>query len=136
MRVIGCLILIPNESQSRYFSEWGPGSRHPLLSQHLTPLRRSSSLRFHSPTMPWQASALNDALNAAGHTPLIRLDRIAKDASRKCNLCTLVNLPGSSFLGILCSLSSASGKSRVHVLWRIREGQHCQADGPSCRGGG
>ena len=72
--------------------------------------------------MPRQAGILNNALDAVGHTPLIRLDRIAKDAGLKCNLCTLVNLSGSSLLGILRSLSSGSGESRIHVFWRIREG--------------
>jgi len=38
--------------------------------------------------MPRQAGILNNALDAVGHTPLIRLDKVAKDAGLKCNLCT------------------------------------------------
>ena len=39
-------------------------------------------------TMPRQAGVLNNALDAVGHTPLIRLDKVAKDAGLKCNLRT------------------------------------------------
>ena len=43
--------------------------------------------------MPRQAGILDSALDAVGHTPLIRLDKIAKDAGLKCNLCTSIPLP-------------------------------------------
>ena len=45
--------------------------------------------------MPRPAGILDNALGAVGHTPLIRLSKIAKDAGLKCNLCTLVRLLGS-----------------------------------------
>lgn len=38
-------------------------------------------------THHWQG-VLNSALDAVGHTPLIRLDRIAEAEGFKCNLCT------------------------------------------------
>ena len=45
--------------------------------------------------MPRQAGVLDNALDAVGYTPLIRLDKIAKDAGLKCNLCTFARLLGS-----------------------------------------
>ncbi len=36
--------------------------------------------------MPLPQGILNDALDAVGHTPLVRLDRIAKEEGLKCNL--------------------------------------------------
>ena len=69
--------------------------------------------------MPRQAGVLNDALGAIGHTPLIRLDRIAKDAGLKCNLCEPSRIMVSD---ILLILSSGSGESRIHVFWWIRKG--------------
>ena len=43
--------------------------------------------------MPRQVGILDNALGAVGYTPLIRLDKIAKDAGLVCNLCTSVPLP-------------------------------------------
>ena len=36
--------------------------------------------------MPLPQGILDDALAAVGHTPLVRLDRIAKEEGLKCNL--------------------------------------------------
>lgn len=38
--------------------------------------------------MPATGRILDTALDAVGHTPLIRLDRIREHASLRCNLCT------------------------------------------------
>ena len=45
--------------------------------------------------MTLQAGILDNALDAVGHTPLIRLDRIAKDAGLKCNLRMSIRRSGS-----------------------------------------
>ena len=90
----------PTPGLSRYSPGRGPvlwsdvelRSRHPLCdARH----RQSSNFLLCAPTMPRQAGILNDALDAVGHTPLLRLDRIAKDRGLKCNLCRSIRLPGS-----------------------------------------
>ena len=45
--------------------------------------------------MPRRAGVLDNALDAVGHTPLIRLEKIARDAGLKCNLCMFIRLLGS-----------------------------------------
>ena len=79
--------------------------------------------------MPRQAGVLDNALDAVGYRPLIRLDRIAKDAGLKCNLCAFVRLPGSWFSDVLGKLALGSGESRVYVFWGLGEGQSRQTDG-------
>ena len=82
-------------------SEAASGALRSVLSP-LHPLRHK---QHHQPpipypvipttTMPRQAGVLNDVLDAVGHTPLVRLDRIAKHLGLRCNLCMSARLPGS-----------------------------------------
>jgi len=79
--------------------------------------------------MPRGTGVLDNALDAVGYTPLIRLDRIAKDMGLKCNLCAFVRLSGSWFFGGSYDITSRSGKSRVYVFWGLGEGQNRQTNG-------
>ena len=45
--------------------------------------------------MPLPQGILDDALDAVGHTPLVRLDRIAKEEGLKCNLREWLNPLGA-----------------------------------------
>jgi hypothetical protein len=43
---------------------------------------------------------LDNALDAVGHTPLIRLDKIARQEELKCNLCKATNGTTKYWIGI------------------------------------
>ena len=60
-----------------------------------------STYRNYQRTMP---TIIDNALGAVGHTPLIRLDKIAKANGLKCNLCefTVSNRLRASFIPLSC----------------------------------
>ena len=63
---------------------------------------------------------LDNALGAVGHTPLIRLDKVAKQHGLKCNLreSNLAVTPVTD----LMTPHFDSGEGGVHVRWRFCQG--------------
>lgn len=70
---------------------------------------------------------LDDALDGIGNTPLVRLDRLAKQHGLKCNLCKSCLLPAIKYLRLSFD-GSRRWKSGVFLVWRLCEGSYCQAD--------
>lgn len=88
----------------------------------------------NSTTQPqhhWQG-VLSSALDAVGHTPLIRLDRIAAEEGVKCNLCKWISLSLHycylMFISVgKCEFFSAGGSVKDRIAKRMIE--HAEKSG-------
>ena len=83
-----------------FAGKYGGGGRLFFTEHHV----RSLLSKLFTSTTPRQVGVLSNALNAVGYTPLIRLDKIAKDTGAKCNFRT-PRISGSRPSGALGHLS-------------------------------
>ena len=105
---------------SIYFSFTTPFLSIPP-SHHYIPLQLLIATR--TATMP--SHILDNALGGVGHTPLVRLDKIAQANDLKCNL--RKQICSKPFAENLSSL--VSWKSRIYVCWWIGQGPYRKGHG-------
>lgn len=111
-----------------------PQSDTPFSSNSELLLSLFVSTMNNSVTQPqhhWHG-VLSSALDAVGHTPLIRLDRLAAEEGFKCNLCEWVHIARQIFYLMFitvgkCEFFSAGGSVKDRIAKRMIE--HAEKSG-------